>query len=47
MPQTQLLLVVLTPTLAVLVGILFKRNDYAKLDQRGGATGDKLEARIG
>lgn len=47
MPQTQLLLAVLIPTLTVLVGILLNRNDYSKLDQRLTAMGDRLEARIG
>ena len=46
MPQTQLLLAVLIPTLTVLVGILLNRTDYAKLEARMGAMEGRLDSRM-
>ena len=46
MPQTQLLLAVLIPTLTVLVGILLNRSDYSKLEARMSAMESRLDNRM-
>ncbi len=46
MPQTQLLLAVLIPTVTVLVGILLNRGDYSKLEARMSAMEGRLDSRM-
>lgn len=46
MPQTQLLLAVLIPTLTVLFGILLNKSDYSKLETRLGNMESRLDARM-
>ncbi len=46
MPQTQLLLAVLIPTLTILVGILLNRNEYSKLESGLNGMESKLDTRL-
>ncbi len=46
MPRTQLLLAVLTPTLAVPVGIMLNRSGYSKLEAHMGAMENCLDSRV-